>query len=82
MPTGKLKPYEINERKDFGQKVKYFRQKLGLTQEDVADAIEMSRPYIVNLEAGRSGISLSTIYALAFAFGIEPGRLLKSYVEL
>jgi len=44
--------------KEFGQVLQRARKRLGLTQQQVAWQVGLSRPSIVNIEAGRQRIAL------------------------
>lgn len=48
---------------------------LGLTQEDVAGAAELDRPYITLMEAGRKQPSLSVLWRVASGLRLTVGEL-------
>jgi transcriptional regulator with XRE-family HTH domain len=58
------------------QNVLLHRQRLGLTQEELADKCGFHRTYIGSVERGERNITLATIEALAGTFGVEPSVLL------
>jgi len=61
-----------------GRKIKEFRKKRGLTQEQLAESINTSYKYLQRLESKRPpDIRLSTIIRLARALKVEPAELLK-----
>lgn len=45
-----------------------YRNDLGMTQQDIADAIGISRPQVANIEAGR-GVSVESLIGYAAAVG-------------
>lgn len=63
--------------KKFGQRVKFFRQEKGLTQEKLSLEIGTDNSYISNIENARNDIPLSRIRLIAKALNIEPYELLK-----
>lgn len=63
---------------EFGEVVRRQRRQAGLTQEHLATAAELSRTSVVNIERGRQGVSLPTLYRLAAALSCEPSALLPA----
>lgn len=62
--------------KNLGKKIKQFRLKLNLTQQDLGDLVGLTRTSIVNIEAGRQKILFHTLYDFAIALKINPKRLI------
>ena len=62
--------------KVFGTNLKYYRTKLGLSQETFAYKCGMHRTYISAIECFRRSISLENIQRIADALDIEPYKLL------
>ena len=63
-----------------GEPVYYFRawrKYRGLTQEQLAERVEMSVSSISQIETGQQGFTDSTLQALAHALQCEPGDLLS-----
>jgi transcriptional regulator with XRE-family HTH domain len=62
-----------------GKKIKEYRRKRGITQEQLAELVETSYKYIQRIE-GKSppDIRLTTIVRLAKALRIPPSKLLQS----
>ena len=56
---------DIRER--FGTAVKFRREELGLTQEDLAEKARMHRTYLSDVERGTRNLSLVNIERLALA---------------
>ena len=70
--------------KVFGVNVKYYRQRIGLSQEAFAEKCGMHRTYISAIECFRRSISLENIQRIADALDIEAYKLLlenKEYTE-
>jgi transcriptional regulator with XRE-family HTH domain len=59
----------------FGKRVRAFRLKLGMTQEELAQRAHLHRNYVSLLERGRRGITLDTILEVAKVLGVKPARL-------
>lgn len=60
----------------FGRQVREIREKAGLTQEELAVAISMTRTSITNIEKGRQKILLHTLYDIAMALNVDIRDLL------
>ena len=64
--------------KEFGQRLKEFRQETGLSQEKFALKISMDRAYYASVEAGRRNISLENIKKIADGFGVSLSQLFEN----
>lgn len=64
--------------KEFGQRLKEFRQETGLSQEKFALKISMDRTYYASVEAGRRNISLENIKKIADGFGVSLSQLFEN----
>lgn len=64
-----------------GSRVKLARKKLGLTQDAVAAAVNLTRTSITNIEKGRQKLLLHTFCALARALKQNPAHLLPEVPE-
>jgi transcriptional regulator with XRE-family HTH domain len=64
-----------NLTKRFGRLLVGHRTRRRLTQEQLAQRIEMSVDMISRMESGTSGASFNTIEKLARALDIDPGQL-------
>ena len=64
---------EFNRR--FGEIVRERRVQAGLTQENLAARLGLSRTSVVNIERGRQGIPLASLPKFAAALGCEPAWL-------
>lgn len=61
---------------ELGRLVRQHRERLEMSQERLAEAIELSRASIANIETGRQRIPLHHLYRLARALKVEAGALL------
>jgi len=59
----------------FGDNVRRYRKKKGLSQAQLADACDLHRTYISSLERHKRSISLNNIQKIADALEIEPYML-------
>lgn len=62
--------------KEFGQRLKEFRQETGLSQEKFA--LKIDRTYYASVEAGRRNISLENIKKIADGFGVSLSQLFEN----
>lgn len=60
---------------EVGERIRQLRTTVGLTQQQLADAIGMSRVSITNLETGRQNIPLDRLGHIADALGVPAGAL-------
>ena len=61
----------------FGKNMKRIRAKKGMSQGDIARALEVDRGYISNIESGNKNPTLATVAKIANALGVSPDELLK-----
>jgi putative transcriptional regulator len=52
-------------------KVRELRTQMGLTQEDIAERVDVSRQTIISIESGRYNPSIVLAYKLASTFGLH-----------
>ncbi len=66
-----------NEYRLLGFNIAYYRKQKGMTQTDLADAAQVSRTHISNLEApnGKTSISLNKLFDIADALKVEVKQL-------
>jgi transcriptional regulator with XRE-family HTH domain len=57
------------ERQRIGQHIAQLRKEQGMTQQDLANRVEMQRSHIARIEAGRYSVGLDTLTAIAQALG-------------
>lgn len=61
----------------FGQRIKSFRNELGMSQEKFALLIDMDRTYYASVESGKRNISIKNIEKIANGFGITLEELFR-----
>ena len=66
-----------SESEKLGNNLKKIRMSKGITQGDIARALEVGRGYISNIENGKTNPTLSTIAKLAHALKVSSDELLK-----
>ena len=59
-----------------GARIKFVRTQKGLTQEDLAEKIQVSRMHIANIERGEKAPSIEVLIALANALEVSADELL------
>jgi transcriptional regulator with XRE-family HTH domain len=64
-------------REQIGIRLADARVDAGLTQEQVAARIGLSRPSVANIEAGRQDVPLSHLLLFIRATGTDPARLIQ-----
>lgn len=62
-----------------GQRLRVERRKAGLTQEQLAERLDLSANFIAHLERGSRNVSLSGLVAMANALHVPPCEFLKEY---
>lgn len=61
---------------ELGRRIRDAREAAGLTQEDLAQRVALSRASVANIERGNQRVALHQFVELAQALGVEPVRLL------
>ena len=80
MPKKTAQVFDNSERyKDLGYAIAYYRKRKGLTQEQVAERIGISRQHMGAIEAPNMvrALSLEVVYNIAAVLEIEPYMLFK-----
>ncbi len=54
-----------------GKRVKELRNKIGISQEELADTAQLDRTYITSVECGKRNISIVNIEKLANALNVS-----------
>jgi transcriptional regulator with XRE-family HTH domain len=70
-------PQDRAEQERIGATVRALREARGLTLDDLAAAVGLSRPYLSNIEAGRKRIKAERIPTFAAALGVPPAALIR-----
>ncbi len=60
-----------------GQNIKFYRAKLNMTQEDLAQRTGVNRSYLASLECGKRNTTIKTVELLAHALGVSVEDLVK-----
>ena len=60
-----------------GKRVKFLREKKGLTQEKLAEMVDLSREYIIRVEMGHKRISLKKLFEIADTFDVDCSMLIN-----
>ena len=61
---------------EIGEQIKAAREQAGLTQEQLAERIDVSVQFISDLERGVVGISLTTLKKLCITLGVSSDQIL------
>jgi len=67
-----------NVRQIFGQNLRRHRERLGISQEDLAEKANLHRTYIGSVERGERNVSIDNMERLALAVDSTIQELLKS----
>jgi len=62
---------QIRTARDLGALVRDRRQALGWTLDDLAERTPMSRRWIADVEAGKSGVAVGPLMSLLAVLGVE-----------
>lgn len=62
--------------KIIGERIRSLRESLNMTQDELADQINMRRTSITNIEAGRQRLPIDTLYTIAGLLGVNAFDLL------
>jgi XRE family transcriptional regulator, regulator of sulfur utilization len=62
----------------FGRNVRHFREERGWSQERLAQAADLDRSYISDIERGARNPTLVIVARLAGALGLDPASLLAA----
>lgn len=65
-----------------GNRIRQYRERLGMTQEKLGETIGLTRTSVTNMEAGRQKFQVGTIYRICAAFHISPHELFPSLSEV
>ncbi len=65
----------MNIKENFGKKVKEYRIKLSLTQEELAEKIGISAKSLSQIELGNNFVSAETLDAICNALNVQPKNM-------
>ena len=71
----------MNEENWFGTRLKTLRERAGLTQEQLAERMDVSGQSVWDWENGRKRPGLGRVPRLSEVLGVEPGSLFPSQRE-
>ena len=61
-----------------GLKISYYRRKQGFTQEQLAEAVNISQNFLSQVESRQiKGISLETLFKISEVLEVEPSKMLE-----
>lgn len=66
----------------FGENLKAIRKRMELTQQEMADKMDIARPYLSLLENGKSSISIQTVLYISQQLNISVNKLINDDIEL
>lgn len=68
---------QIEKYKAFGLNVSYYRRKRELTQEQLAEILEIERNHVSSIELAKAGTSLDVVFRLADALEVPVHKLFE-----
>lgn len=71
-------PVAHRELVAFGRAIRRHRNRLGISQEALAERSDLHRTYISGIELGQRNIGVLNVCRLAKALGISPARLFET----
>ena len=63
--------------KKLGLNIAYYRKLCSLTQEQLAERLDLDRTTVSKIELAAVGVSLDVLFEMAEVFGISPEKLLE-----
>lgn len=63
----------------FGARVRAERERLGVSQEELADRAGMHRTYLGGVERGERNVGFLNVLRIARALGVSPALLLRDF---
>jgi len=66
---------KVNEKQLLGKRIKRLRNRLGLTQDALAEHVQISPKYLSNIEQGRENPTIDTLLRLALSLKVEPWEM-------
>ena len=68
----------MNLEKTFGQNVRYWRKKRGLSQEELADRAQLHPTYVSGIETGYRNPTVKIVGRIAAALALSPAALFEN----
>lgn len=63
--------FNMSRLEQIGKNIKKFREMREISQEKLAEKVDLSREYIVRLERGQKSPSLKTVFNIADTLGVQ-----------
>lgn len=76
-----MKKQRRSEKLKFGHAIRQFRLETGLSQDDLADRLDMYKSYVSALENDHRSPSPEMLLRLGRAMGVAPGAILDRAAE-
>ena len=73
--------YEYSDWKNFGIRIKKYREEIGISKEKFAEMINRSINYVSYLEAGKTSASVHTIHQISKALKVSVDNILYGEIE-
>ena len=70
-----MKNAHQKELKALGLRIAYFRKKRGLSQSQLAEAVNISRTHMSRIETADGAVSLPVVFDICDALEVKPSRL-------
>ena len=67
----------LEKYRTLGLNIAYYRKRLGMSQEQLAEMADISRTHISRIEIASCAVSLDVLFDIAAALNVEPYQLLK-----
>ncbi len=68
----------LEQYKKLGLNISYYRKLRGMSQEKLAEWIDISRTHLSRIETADCAVSLDVVFALADALGIDTWKLFEN----
>ena len=67
----------MNIKEKVGKRIKYLRNQIGVSQEELADKAGIDRTYITSVECGKRNVSIVNIEKIANALDVTLSKLFE-----
>ena len=67
----------LEQYRKLGLNIAYYRKRLGFSQEQLAEIVNISRTHVSRIETADCAVSLDVLFDFAAALEVEPYQLLK-----
>lgn len=72
-----MKDEFINEYRQFGLNVVYYRKKKRLSQSQLAELVDIHRTYVSSIELGKASVSFDVLFKMCEVLEITPNKLFE-----